>query len=124
MKGRPHCTPSCSLCPGWSAGHTVLGTSCRLKYSVACPYEPSELNASSRTSPHLAPRSDDGLNYLGNPQLIHAQSIVATLLVQLVLLGTAEAYRVAGEGRGVAGAGGVGGGLSSRGRGRFPRCGI
>ncbi|KAL4449508.1 hypothetical protein ABPG77_007152 [Micractinium sp. CCAP 211/92] len=41
---------------------------------------------------------DDGLNYLGNPQLIHAQSIVATLLVQLILLGTAEAYRVAGEG--------------------------
>jgi hypothetical protein len=31
---------------------------------------------------------------------VHAQSIVATLLVQLVLLGAAEAYRVSGEGGG------------------------
>ena len=50
------------------------------------------------TPPHPTPRPthQDGLNYLGNPSLIHAQSIVATLLVQLVLVGTAEAYRVAG----------------------------
>jgi light-harvesting complex II chlorophyll a/b binding protein 2 len=52
--------------------------------------------------------ADGGLNYLGNESLVHAQSIVATLIVQVVLMAQAEAFR-ANAGGGPGGAYGTSG---------------
>merc|ERR1712008_11030 len=39
---------------------------------------------------------DYGLNYLGDSQLVHAQSIIVILLVEIVLMGSIEGYRMGG----------------------------
>jgi len=40
--------------------------------------------------------ADGGLNYLGNENLVHAQSIIATVAFQVIVMGQAEAFRANG----------------------------
>ncbi|KAG2486516.1 hypothetical protein HYH03_014823 [Edaphochlamys debaryana] len=47
--------------------------------------------------------AEGGLNYLGNENIVHAQSIIATLAVQVILMSQAESFRANGSGGGVEG---------------------
>ncbi|KAI4966214.1 hypothetical protein ZWY2020_042037 [Hordeum vulgare] len=59
-------------------------------------WDTAGLSADPETFSKNRELSEGGLDYLGNPSLVHAQSILAIWACQVVLMGAVEGYRVAG----------------------------